>query len=95
MEWWNAILELADIADSLSEIQDYFKYIIEKYETLTHNPPVRKYVNQKENRITFRIKTGYYPEPLTTKETKLLGSTKVRQQSMKMEKMCLIYKLLN
>ena len=76
MEWWNAILELADIADSLSEIQDYFKYIIEKYETLTHNPPVRKYVNQKENRITFRIKTGYYPEPLTTKETKLLGSTK-------------------
>ena len=75
MEWWNAILELADIADTLSEIQDYFKYIIEKYETLTHNPPVRKYVNQKENRITFRIKTGYYPEPLTTKETKLLGST--------------------
>ena len=77
MKWCNAILELADIADSLSEIQGYFKYIIEKYETLTQNPPVRKYVNQKENRITFRIKTGYYPEPLTTKETKskLLGST--------------------
>ena len=92
MEW---LAPFHHIANFLSEIQDYFKYIIEKYETLTHNPPVRKYVNQKENRITFRIKTGYYPEPLTTKETKLLGSTKVRQQSMKMEKMCLIYKLLN
>ena len=72
MEW---LAPFHHIANSLSEIQDYFKYIIEKYETLTHNPPIRKYVNQKENRITFRIKTGYYPAPLTTKEKKLLGST--------------------
>ena len=29
-----------------------------------------------ENRITFKIKTGYYLEILTLETTKLLGSTK-------------------
>ena len=75
MEWWHAILELADVWNSLPEIQDYFNHIIEKHETLTHNPPIRKYVNQKENRITFRIKTEHYLELLTAKETKLLGGS--------------------
>ena len=35
---------------------------------MNDNPPIRIYVNKTENRITFRIKTGYYLE--------LLGSTK-------------------
>ena len=26
-------------------IQDYFEYVIRKYETLTDNPPIRIYVN--------------------------------------------------
>ena len=43
---------------------------------MTHNPPIRKYVNQKENRITFRIKRGYYLELLMSETTKLLGTTK-------------------
>ena len=34
------------------------------------------YVNKIENRTTFRIKTGYYLEILTTETMKLLGSTK-------------------
>ena len=34
------------------------------------------YVNKIENRITFKIKTGYYPELLTPETIKLLGSTK-------------------
>ena len=34
------------------------------------------YVNKIENRITFKIKTGFYLEPLTTETMKLLGSTK-------------------
>ena len=29
-----------------------------KYEKITDNPTVRIYVNEIENRITFRIKTG-------------------------------------
>ena len=33
-------------------------------------------INKIENRITFRIKTGYYLEPLTPETMKLLGSTK-------------------
>ena len=34
------------------------------------------YVNKIENRITFKIKTGYYLELLTPETIKLLGSTK-------------------
>ena len=34
------------------------------------------YVNKIENRITFKIKTGYYLELLTPEPMKLLGSTK-------------------
>ena len=34
------------------------------------------YVSKIENRITFRIKTGYYLELLMPKTMKLLGSTK-------------------
>ena len=34
------------------------------------------YVNKIENRITFKIKTGYYFELLTPEIMKLLGSTK-------------------
>ena len=34
------------------------------------------YVNKIENRITFKIKTGYYLELLTPETMKLLESTK-------------------
>ena len=34
------------------------------------------YVNKIENRITFKIKTGYYLELLMSETMKLLGSTK-------------------
>ena len=34
------------------------------------------YVNRIENRITFKIKSGYYFEFLTPETMKLLGSTK-------------------
>ena len=34
------------------------------------------YVNNPENRITFKIKTEYYLENLTPETMKLLGSTK-------------------
>ena len=34
------------------------------------------YVNRIENRITFKIKTGYYLQLLTSETMKLLGSTK-------------------
>ena len=40
------------------------------------NPPIGIFLNKVKNRVTFRIKTGYY---LLTPETmKLLGSTKIK-----------------
>ena len=59
-----------------SDIQDYFEYIIKKHETVTDNPPIRIYVKKIENRIIFKIKTGYYLELLKPERMKLIWSTK-------------------
>ena len=75
MEWK---IELTAISYSLSNIQDYFKYILKKHETVPDNPSIMIYVNNIENRITFKIKTGYYIELLTFETMKLLGSTKIK-----------------
>ena len=60
----------------MSDIQNYFRYIIKKHEIVTDNPPIRIYDNKIENRITFKIKTGYYLELLTLETMKLLVTTK-------------------
>ena len=41
-----------------------------------NNPSIRIIVNKIENRITFKIKTGYYLEISTPETMKILGSTK-------------------
>ena len=51
-------------------------YIIEKHQKVTANPPVRIYLNKMENRITFRIKMGYYLVLLMSETMKLLKSIK-------------------
>ena len=71
---WNEEFELPDRSYSVSDIQDYFEYII-KNEIVTDNPSIMLYVNKIENRITFKIKTGYYLELLMPETIKLLGST--------------------
>ena len=60
----------------MSDIQDYFEYIFKKHGEKTVNSSRRMYINKIENRITFKIKTGYYLELLTPETMKLLGSTK-------------------
>ena len=50
-------IELPDGSYSVSNTQDYFEYIIKKLETVTENPLIRIYVNEIENRITFKVKT--------------------------------------
>ena len=60
----------------MSDIQDYFEYILEKHGENTNKPSVQIYVNKIENRITFKIKDGYSLELLTPETMKLLGSTK-------------------
>ena len=76
---WNYEFKLPDGSYSISDIQDYFEYILKKHaENIVKNICniyVKIYVNKIENRITFKIKTGYYLELLTTESMKLLGRT--------------------
>ena len=60
---------------SISDIQWYFEYILKKHGENIDNPSIRIYVNKIENRIKFKIKTGYYLELLTPETMKLLEST--------------------
>ena len=64
---------------SLSNIQDYFEYILKKYVENIDNPSGKVYKNKIENRITFKIKNGCSLELLKMLELmKLLGSTKIK-----------------
>ena len=72
---WNNKFELPNGSYSVSNIQNYLEYILKKHGEKTDNPPIRIYVNRKDNRIMFKIKTGYYLELLTPGTKKLLGST--------------------
>ena len=40
---WNDTFDFPDGSYSIADIQDYFEYIIKKYETLTENPPAHIY----------------------------------------------------
>ena len=73
---WSEEFELPDGSYSISDIQDYFEYILKKHNENVDNPSIKIYVNKIENRITFKIKNGYFLELLTPETMKLLGSTK-------------------
>ena len=57
-------------------MQDYIEYIIKKHETIDENAPILIYANTINNRIVFKIKSGYKLELLSKETMKLLGSTK-------------------
>ena len=71
---WSEEFELPDGSYSVSDIQDYFEYILKKHSESVDNPSIRIYVNKIENRITFKIKSVYYLELLAPGTMKLLGS---------------------
>ena len=73
---WNDEFELPDESYSVSDIQDYFKYVLKKHGENTNKPSVQIYVNKIQNTITFKIKDGYSLEILIPEPIKLLGSTK-------------------
>ena len=52
----------------------YLEYIIKKRDTLTDNSPITPNENKIENRLTFKIRRGYYWNLLTP--VKLFSSTK-------------------
>ena len=72
---WSEEFKLPDGSYSISNIQDYFEYILKKHSESVDNPSIKIYVNKIENRITLKIKSGYYLELLTPETMKLLGST--------------------
>ena len=72
---WNDKFELPDGSYSVSNIQDYFEYILKKYGESTDNLSIKIYVNKTENRVTFKTKNEYILELLTPETMKLLGST--------------------
>ena len=70
---WNDDFELSDGSYSISDIQDYF------------DPSIRICTNKIENRIKFKIKTGYYLELLIPGRMKSLGSTKNKFKKKKLK----------
>ena len=60
----------------MSDIQNYFKFILKKHGENSNMPSVEIYVNKIENRITSKIKKRFGFELLTPGTIKLLGSTK-------------------
>ena len=52
---WDEKLELPDASYYVSDIQDYFEYIIKEHENFTDNPPRRIYIDQIENKVTFEF----------------------------------------
>ena len=73
---WNDEFELPDGSYSISDIQDYFEYILKKHEKDIDKPSVQIYVNKIENRVLFKTKNGYSLELLTPETMELLGGKK-------------------
>ena len=73
---WNETFDLPDGLYNIPKIQDYIEYIIKKHETIGENAPILISVNTINNRIVFKIKTGYNLELLSKETMKLLRSTK-------------------
>ena len=67
---------MPDGSYSLSDIQDYFKYILKKHGEDIDKPSIQIYVNKIENGDTFKIKNGYSLELLTPETMKLFGRAK-------------------
>ena len=73
---WSDEFKLPDGSYLISDIQDYFGYILKKHSENVDNPSIRIYVNKIENSIKFKLKNGYYLQLLTPETKNVLGSTK-------------------
>ena len=66
---------MPDGSYSIAPLQNYFEYIIKNHETIAEVSPVLIYVNEINNRIVFKIKSGYKLELLSKETMRLLGSS--------------------
>ena len=69
---WNEEFELPDGSYTVSDINDYFQFIIKKQQTEEDGLIV--YINKIENRITFKLKTGWSLTFMTQQTQTLMGS---------------------
>ena len=72
---WNDTFDVPDGSYSIAALQNYFEYIIKKHETIAKVSPVLIYVNEINNRIVFKIKSGYKLELLSKEMMRLLGNS--------------------
>ena len=72
---WNDMFDVPDSSYSTAALQNCFEYIIKNHETIADVSPVLIYVNELNNSIVFKIKSGYKLELLSKETMKLLGST--------------------
>ena len=72
---WNDTFDVPDGSYSIAALQKYFEYIIKKHETIADVSPMLIYVNEINNRIVFKIKSGYKVELLSKETMRLLGSS--------------------
>ena len=72
---WNDTFDVPDCSYSIAALQNYFEYIIKKHETIAEVSPVLIYVNEINNRIVFKIKSGDKLELLSKENMRLLGSS--------------------
>ena len=72
--------KISDPTWNLNYLMDHilyqkFKIILnissKKHEKITDNPSIKIYINKIENRVTFRIKPGYYFELLTPEKNEI------------------------
>ena len=72
---WNDMFDVPDGFYSIAALQNCFEYIIKKHETIDKVSPVLIYLNEINNRIVFKIKSGYKLELLLKETMRLLGSS--------------------
>ena len=78
-------------------LQHIFKNILsrsQKTEAVTDKPSKKNDINERENRITFKINERYSLRFFTPETMKLLGSIKSKINKNENGKMCIIYKLM-
>ena len=56
---WDDEIELPDRSFSVSDVPDYFEFIIKKYKTFPANPPIHIYISRINNKLLFKMKDGY------------------------------------
>ena len=70
---WSEEFKLPDGSHSISDIQDYFEYILKKHSENVDNPSIK--IFEKKLKIELHLKLKMVLELLTPETMKLLGST--------------------